>query len=198
MRADKVVVRAILSTLLSIAVLFGFMILALCTLYPSTMMHITYDLGMDDASISNATRAYNRSDEIYYIAFATEVAIGADDHEQIDQCGERFIADERFSAYCEARDAEYGVQGGYEQYIYGRVCMAKYQRGNKTQAIERAFAFVGNAFPKNNAVAAVLLTALAAEDAESVAIIKGKMEEMKANVPEADYSYFEGLLRLCE
>ena len=52
MSVDKVILRAALSTLAAILILFAFMILSLTYIFPSTMMGITYDLGMDGASIT--------------------------------------------------------------------------------------------------------------------------------------------------
>ena len=119
MRVDKVILRAALSTLAATVILFACMLGGLCLFYPSTMMNITYDLGMDASAVHHATRAYTRLDDVSYIAFATEVAIGADDDEELAECGDLFIADEQFSEYCAARTAELGdVEGTYEQYVY--------------------------------------------------------------------------------
>lgn len=185
MRVDKVVLRAALSTLAAIAALLAFMILALCLIYPSAMMKITYELGMDSSSIRNATRAYERTDDVEMIAYATEVAIGADDYEKINECGELLIADDEFAAYCQKRNAELG-KSGYEQYIYGQVCVAKYRQGDAT-AIDRAFALVGNAFPENNAIAAVLFAAMNANDSASVLTIKEKMSELSVSAADGVY-----------
>ena len=56
---------------------------------------------MDSASAWFADRAYNQSDNIYYIGYATEVAIGAKnpEPEAIEKYGEKFIADEQFPKY---------------------------------------------------------------------------------------------------
>ena len=83
MRADKVILRAFLSTLIAIAALMAFLLITLLCVYPSTMMEITYDLGMNQSSVRNATRAYNRTDDIYYIAYATDVAIESDDYKKL-------------------------------------------------------------------------------------------------------------------
>ena len=196
MRADKVIVRAILSTVAAIVVLFGFMMLALVAFYPSTLMHVAYDLGMDEASIKNARRAYERSDEVYYIAFATEVAIGSDDYGEIEKCGERFILDDGFDGYCAARDQEYGETGAYERYVQAQVCTAKYRLGKKDDAVSKAFAFTGNTFPKNNAVVGVLITAISARDITCVESIKNRMEDISTEIPETDKEDFDKLLQI--
>ncbi len=197
MRVDKVILRAALSTLAAIAALLAAMILALCFIFPATMMRITYDIGMDGASIRYAKRAYDYTSDVYFIAFATEVAIGLHDYAQIETCGEELIADKDFNAHCAQKNALIESEGGYEQYVFGQVCVAKYLQGEKTEAIEEAFALVGSGFPTNNAVAAVLLTALSKEDSSEVHALKEKMNEMDASAFSAsDREYFDALLDL--
>ena len=190
MHTDKVIVRAVLSTLAAVFVLLVSMFAALAFLFPSTLMQITYDMGMDGASIRYATRSYDRSDEIYFIAFATEVAIGDSDYEKIDDCGSKFIVDKKFSRYADDRNSKMpeGASVDYKQYIYGQVCVAKYRRNKKSEAVEKAFEWNGDTFTENNAVVAVLLTSLVYKDGETVALIRGKLESQKtANETEAAY-----------
>lgn len=185
MRLDKVVLRAFLSTVAAIAALILFMIFALCTIYPATMMQITYDLGMDKLAIANAKQAYKRTGDVYYIAFATETAIGIDDLEQIDVCGSMLIVNGGFDGYCETRNTALALDestGTYDQYVYGQVCVAKYNRGNKSEAVDKAFDWVGNdCFPKNNAIVAVLMTALIADDTATVDLVEEKLLTMQTS-----------------
>lgn len=76
MRIDKVILKTVLSTLLAIFVLCGVTVTALAFLYPSTMMELSYNVGLDDASAWFAHRAYNQLDNVFYIGYATQVAIG--------------------------------------------------------------------------------------------------------------------------
>ncbi len=201
MRVDKVITRAVLNTLYAIGILFAFMILTLVCVYPSTLMRMTYDLGMDSMSIMFAKSAYNRTDEVYYIAYATEVAIGIDSDKKILSCGERFIADDQFADYCAERNAILpdDVQGTYEQYVYGKVCVAEYNLGDKEEAVEKAFDFVGEEFPRNNAVAALLIASLLSEDTETVETIKGKMEQLQVEeMSEDDAIFFGEMLALAD
>ena len=82
MNIDKVILRVILNTLAAVAALFVFLFSTLIIFFPSTMMNFTYDMGMDAASISYARREYKRTDKIYYIARATETAIGIGDEKK--------------------------------------------------------------------------------------------------------------------
>lgn len=84
MRIDKVILKTVLSTLLAIFVLCGVTVTALAFLYPSTMMELSYNVGLDDASAWFAHRAYNQLDNVFYIGYATQVAIGRDDPEAIE------------------------------------------------------------------------------------------------------------------
>lgn len=198
MGVDKVILRAFLSTLAAVVALFLFLVVALIGFYPSTMMELTYDLGMDSTSVRYAERAYRESDDIYYIAYATEVAIGDGNYGKINSCGEKFIADENFAAYCAEKNANApeNAVGSYEQYVYGQVCVAKYANGEKTLAVERAFELLGTSFPYNNAAVAVLLKAIQGDDKDTVALIKGKMEERQESVPVSDTEYFNAILAL--
>ncbi|MFQ7077487.1 MAG: hypothetical protein ACLRSW_05885 [Christensenellaceae bacterium] len=67
MRIDKVILKTVLSTLLAIFVLCGVTVTALAFLYPSTMMELSYNVGLDDASAWFAHRAYNQLDNVFYI-----------------------------------------------------------------------------------------------------------------------------------
>ena len=195
MSVDKVILRAALSTLAAILVLFAFMILSLTYIFPSAMMNITYDLGMDGASIACAKRAYSRADEVYYIGFATETAILCENFAEIDECGSALVTHENFSTYCNEKNGELGsgTSGSYEQYVYGQVSIAKYRLGKKTQAVETAFDGVGSSFPKNNAVVALVLTVKAENDGEILEKIQAKMNELADGLSGEDKTYFDEL-----
>lgn len=196
MRLDKVILRAVFSTLAAIACMLGALVLALSFLFPSTMMRVTYDLGMDKASIRNAKRAYVLyNGDIYFIVHAAEVAIGLGDYEKINDCGERLLQDDEFAAYCVRRDSEMQSEGGYAQYVCGQVCLAKYELGQKQQAVQTASEWVGSAFPKNNALAAVGLRAAMKGDKDTVNAVVGKMNEIsKGELADEDREYLGKIL----
>ena len=157
MRTDKVILRSFLTTLLAIALLFGTMLLILCLIFPASMMEITYDLGSYKSSVKYANRAYKRTDDVYYAAFATETAILLEDSALIEENGLRLIADDTFLQYCVVRNEEIAQNNAtateeekvsltYEQYVYGQVTMAQYSQGKKTEAITTAFASLGGAW----------------------------------------------------
>lgn len=199
MGVDKVILRAFLSTLAAIAILFTFMLTALVCVYPQTMMEITYDLGMETPSIWFAEEAYKRTDDVGYIAHATEVAIGESKHEKVVECGERLIKDDGFADYCAEKDEAMAekVTSGYDEYIYGKICVSMYAQGKKDEAVTRAFELTGKAFPKNNAVVALIVTAKNAGDTATLDKIKGKMEQLNDSIPEgADKTYLGEVLAL--
>ncbi len=182
MDVDKIILKSILSTLAAIGVLLVFMISALCAIFPSTMMEMTYDLGMESASIHFAERAYKESNDIYYIANATEVAIQEEKDEKIASCGERFIGDEHFSSFCEGKGED------YRQFIYGQVSVSKYHQGEKEQALALALqALETGRFPVNNALVALLVAAFEQQDAQTVALIREKMTTLQAEGTEREY-----------
>ncbi len=201
MSVDKIILRALLSTLGAIVALFAFMIVMLVSVYPSTMMQITYDLGMDSSSVRYAERAYKRSNDVYYIAYATEVAIGLDDYKKIESCGGKLIDHAEFARYCKEQDSLAEeipqIQGSsYEQFVYSQVCVAKYENGKKEEAVDFAFSLIGNAFPKNNAVVAVVLAAKKNNDTTTMGKIKEKMVQMQGEVAEVDKETFDGIFAL--
>ena len=198
MSVDKIILRAFLSTLASIASMFAILLCVLLVFFPATMMDLTYSLGMESWSITQAKRAYERGDDIHYIARAVETAIEIEDFKQIEVCGLKMIADEDFSVYCAEKDGVADSSlGEYDDYIYGEIGVAKYNRGKKTEAVEFVFANTQEtAFPRNNGIVAVFLTSLRVEDMETANLIKGKMDERLEKLSQADREYCEAILAL--
>ena len=196
MSTDKIILKTILNTLLAVLVLFVFMFGMLIAFFPSTMMGITYSFGMDGASIYFAERSYNASGDIYYISYATEVAIGCDDYAKIESCGQQFAADSGFAEYCAARNKEIDTAGGtYEQYVYVNVCLAQYETAGGEKAAQSAIAWT-DGFPKNNAMAAVLFKALEKRDGATVSLIRAEMENRKDGLSTQDAEYFSKVYAL--
>ena len=203
MRIDKVILKAVLSTLLSILVLCGIAGAVLTAFFPSTMMELAYDFGCDGGSARFANRAYKQFGNVYYIAYATEVSIGTGDSAKIEKYGKKFISDDNFADYCANMDEKDGVDGSYAQYIYGQVYSAAYRLGKRSEAIESAFAVNGNAFPRNNAVAAVLFTAARESGTEAVEAVNSVLERLRnlktqSDFSEADSEYLDRLISLAE
>ncbi len=198
MGVDKVIVKSILSTLAAIGLLFAFMLVSLISFFPATMMELTYDLGMDASSIHFAERAYDWSGNEKFIAHAMETAIGIKDTKKIEECGEKLIQDDKFQAYCAERNEKLGedITLTYESYVFGQVYVAKYENGDKTEAVLLAFEkTVG--FPEGNAVLAVTYRALLRADAETVNLIREKMEELNVDaLSEEDKACFTAAWQL--
>ena len=203
MRVDKVILRAALSSLAAVVILIGVMIFSLCYLFPATMMNITYDLGMDNASITCAKRSYNRTEQVYYIAFATEVAIVSENSEQIAECGKKFVGDNEqlFVEYCNEKNQSMsqGVNGTYEQYIFGQICAAEYKLGDTSQAISDAFAYLHGAFPVNNSVVTLLFTAMHENDTQTVNEIVQELSSLQLDgFSKADLAYYQDIVSAME
>ncbi len=196
MGVDKVILRAFLSTLAAIVILLLFMFTALTAIYPQTMMEITYDLGMESSSIRFAEESYKRNKEVEFIAYAMEVAIGEGKTDKIISCGEKLIIDKDFAEYCNKRDAQTNVETEYKQYVYGQICVAMYEKGNKQEAVARAFELIGNTFSRNNAAVALAFTAKNVADMETVTTIREKMNALKTEgqFDEDTAAYLDGVL----
>lgn len=197
MRVDKVILKAFLSTLAAIVLLFAFMFGVLAAAFPSTMMELAYDFGKDESSIRYAERAYNWFKDPAYMAHALEVAIGIDDQEKIEQCGLVVVEDEEyFTQYCEEKNALISdvVAMDYEQYVYGKIATAKYAQG-KADAVDYAFDSLQGGFPQSNAVVTVFYAAHSAGDQATKDVIRVKMNELQANgFNEVDKAYFDRVL----
>ena len=181
MELDKVIVRAFLMTLAAICSLLVFIVLGLCAVFPATSMELAYDMGMGDSCIHFAERAYKSSHDVYFIAYATEVAIEEGETSKIVSCGEKLIGDEEFEGYCEAKSTT------YRQFIYGRIAVAKYQSGDKNGAVALACQSLQGAFPEGNALVAVLLASLTENDMDTVEIIKNQLNMMSVEGDDAVY-----------
>ncbi len=194
---DKIIIRAALRTLAAIGVLLVFLSLSLCLIFPSTMMYITYDLGMDGASVKYGMRAYRNTEDITYVAFATETAIGVDAYEEIESCGSKLIAHEDFAQYCKARDDKAGTNDLYKQYVYGQVAFAQYRLGRKSAALSTSMAALGeHKFPENNAFVALALNALMANDSEMIAMLKNQIAAIDDGLSAADKACLDRIVEL--
>jgi len=198
MRVDKIVLRAALSSLAAILVLFVFLALLLCVVYPSTVMELAYDMGMDSVSIRYAVRTYERTDDVYYLAYATEVAIGAEDKQKIESCGKRLVSDDGFDAFCKKKDENANGGIGYSQFVKRTLCITQYELGKTSDAIATAMEAT-EGFPANNAFAGLLLTAMKKGDRSTVEEMKVKMNEMSTgSFSNADKAYFESIIGALE
>ncbi len=194
MNVDKVILRTVLTTLAAILTLFVFMFTALTLVFPSTMMEITYDLGMEGASIRFAERAYKNSDLVDYIAYATEVAIETDKDGKIVSCGEKLIADEHFERYCADKESS----EGYRQGIYSQICMAKYELGEGDAAIELASSSIAEGrFPVGNALVALTMTAKVKGDSQTLEKLREKLIVLSVS-EEGEKAYLAQTLAVIE
>ena len=199
MRVDKVILKAFISTFSAIVLLFAFMFGALALAFPSTMMQLSYDFGRDKTSIRYAERAYGWFDDTYYMAYAMEVAIGSDNQEKIEQCGLLLVEDEQyFAQYCADKGANMptALTSDYEDFIYGKIAVAKYEQGKKEEAVNYAFDTLQGGFPMDNAAVAVLYVAASKDDKATIDMIKGKMEQQQASIADGDKAYFDKMLAL--
>ncbi len=190
MGTDKVIVKAFLSSLAAIGVLLLFIVGALCAVFPSTMMELSYNLGMENSCIHFAERVYKDSDEIYFIAYATEVAIEEDKSGKLISCGEAFIADEEFEEYCLLKG------DGYKEFVCGKICVAKYEKGDKEDAVSLAYETLNGSFTEGNAMVALLFTANGLGDEETVLSIKTKINEL--NLDSAQKAYLDGIYAIID
>ncbi len=195
MKMDKIVLKSVVSTLCAMAILCGVAFGLAVWLYPSTMMRISYAVGNDVGAMKYAYRAYEATDELYYVAFATEVAIGMDEPEDVEYYAEKFVAEsEKFDAYCAEIDRKNGYEKGrYKRYVCGRLVVAKYELGEVEEAKAYAFSTLGGGFAENNAVVALLFAARQKSDAVMVKRIVDELKTLTVT-GEKDVAYLTSLL----
>ena len=199
MRIDKVMLKAFISTFSAIILLFAFMFSVIALAFPSTMMELSYDFGRDETSIRYAQRAYNWFDDTYYMAYAMEVAIGSDNQEMIEKCGEIVVEDDQyFTQYCAEKQALLSDDMmRYEDYLYGKIAVAKYIQGKKEESVNYAFDSLKGGFPLDNAAVSVFYAAARNGDQETVNMIKGKMEEQQVSTfADGEKAEFDKVLAL--
>ena len=200
MRVDKVILKAFLSTLAAIVLLFGFMFGVMAVAFPSTMMHISYDFGQDETSIRYAERAYKWFEDTSYMAHAMEVAIGIDDQAKIEQCGLIVVKDEEyFTQYCAEKNAVIAdkVSMDYAQYVHGKIATAKYAQGKSVESVDYAVESLHGGFPQSNAVLTVFYAAHPAGDQATKDLIKGKMKQLQVEgFDETEKAYYGSVLAM--
>ena len=198
---DKVILRAILSTLAAIGVLIALLALTCAFLFPSTLMTISYNLGMEKSAVRYAERAYKQDGGAYYLACAFEISVGEETYSDVEKFGRKLIQNKEFDEYCSRMDEEAAqtVTGSYAQYVYGNTYAAAYRNAKtpseKQQAIDEAFACVNSGFPRNNAVFKMVIVVLRSQDATATEYTLEKMLALQTEKASAFSESDQGLLQ---
>lgn len=195
----KIIWNSILTTLVSTLLLCGVLFLSCACFFPATMMELTYSLGMDSTAMRYAERAFNRFEAAEYAAFAMEIAADNDLYADTERFAEDLLCSADFESFARKQDVNY-AQGGnetdrsqttYEQYVYVKLCLAQYRLGKGEVAVARAASSLKiGEFPKNNALAALLLYAIRDGDKAIVSAVCEKIdviEESALSVSDAAY-----------
>lgn len=197
MQLDKVILRAIGSTLAAIGILLLVMLLSCSFFFPSTLMNVACNLGMESVAVHYAERAYKLDDGAEYMAYAFSVSVENGNYKKVEKYGKKLIDNDEFEEYCALQDeeqSEYYV-GSYAQYVYGNTYAAQYRNGDKVGAIENAKAKTIS-FEKGNALARILIASLQAEDLETARTI---YEELTLRwQTDGDNAYLAEMIALAE
>ncbi len=167
MRLDKIILKAFLQTFVAALLLMGISLGVVCLAFPQTMMDVTYSMGMDESSVNFALTSYERFGRVDYIKHGADTALEAKLYDKAEQCLEKLIADDDFEATCEALDSANAAAGktGYRAYYHRQLCLAKYEVGKTTEAVDRAIGLLGGKFEQGNPLITVLAAARADERA---------------------------------
>lgn len=169
----KTILKSIVVTLASIVMLLvmGFAVLSLA--FPLTLSRVSASLGLYGVATHYAGMEYERSKDISDLAAATQYAIFAEDDRLIESYGDQLIEHPDFYAYCPTESME---KGDYQQYIFGRLACAKYNLGDKERAVSLVFSVNEDAFPANNAIIYLALSAIDADDKATCEDILTRLE----------------------
>lgn len=182
MRWNKIILKAFLQTLAAALLLMGISLGVVCLAFPQTMMDVTYSLGMDGASVNFALTSYERFGTVEYILHGADTALAAELYDKAEECLEKLIVDDDFAATCEALDTANAAAGkptGYRAYYYRQICIAKYEIGKKTEAVDCAVGLLGGKFEVGNPLVAVVAAARAdGQDGQST--LAYALEQMRA------------------
>ena len=174
MRLNKIILKAFLQTLAAALLLMGISLGVVCLAFPQTMMDVTYSMGMDEASVHFALTSYERFGTVDYILHGADTALEAELYAEAEECLEKLIADDDFAATCEALDAANAAAGkptGYRAYYYRQICLAKYEIGKKTEAVDRAVGLLDGKFEEGNPLVAVVAAARADDQAGEATLV---------------------------
>jgi hypothetical protein len=159
---------------------------------------------MDEASVDFALTSYERFGTIDYILQGADTALQAEMHDKAEECLEKLIADERFEVTCTGLDnanAAAGKPTGYRAYYHRQLCLAKYELGKTTEAIDCAIRLMDGKFEEGNPLVAVVAAARVDGQAGQATLVYAleKMEQLQTdgvydNYEDADKAYFGQVL----
>ncbi len=178
----KLVFKTMFVTLLSIVGLAVVFFLILSFTAPAAMARLTLDLGMYTQSAWFSALQYaDGKGDIENIELAMNCSSLAGDEEGVVRYGSAFIADERFSDYADAREAEEAGQYSevYTQYVYGRISVAHYRIGQKTEGLELALSVNQTSFDEYNAVTDLVNEVIVSGDTEFGGEILTSLSELR-------------------
>lgn len=160
---SKLILKTALTTIAAILLLFAITFGVLSLAFPATMVNICLDMNLTGMASGYAVMVYDRTGNVSDLALAAECAIYAQEDKQLISCMERLEQDEEWKSYLAEREES---DEGYEQYLYGQYAVALYHQDQKEEAVRVALDASGylHAFPKNNAVIALAVEAIAAHD----------------------------------
>ncbi len=206
MRLNKIILRAFLQTFFAALLLMGISLGVVCLAFPQTMMDVTYSMGMDGASVDFALTSYERFGTVEYIKRGADTALAANLYEKAEECLEKLVADDDFDATCEALDRANEAANkptGYRAYYYRQLCIAKYEVGKTTEAVDCATTLLGGKFEQGNPLVAVIALARADKDVQAgqatLVYALQQMDKLQADgvcdgYEDADKAYFGQVL----
>lgn len=161
--------------------LFGILSLAA----PVLMMDFTASIGLKNLSGDFAYSAYERTNEVSYLARSAEAAYECENYGEASLRFKEFTRHEGFSAYCGERDGENQAGGHayvvlYADYVYSLAAVSDYRvaktESEKTAAYTFAVEHTAADFPEYNPVISLCTSAWEEGDKAFLTQIKTSLD----------------------
>jgi len=150
--------------------------LACLLFFPSFTSDFCWDVGMQNASVNYAEKAYLKSGEDGDLVVLVERAIVAENDNLVANYGELLIGGEYFENYSKTAQNEH-YSGNYNGYIVGNVAVSFYKNGRKDKALLCVKNHLNEYLPFN-AARYLMSEVFTQNDKEFASTLKAFLEEL--------------------
>lgn len=147
---------AVIAVLILLFAAFGIASLG----FPAQMAGLFENMGNYSFATGYASLAYKYDGSCKNLARCVEDSVIAGDDFDVVSFGKEFIEREDFAGFCN----EHPSPSSYRHFIYGCIARSQYALGDKEDALSLANSAMDGGFPQNNALAALALAAVDADD----------------------------------
>ncbi len=166
----KLVIKTIALTAVILLVLSAGFYLVLSCLFPSQLADFYFKSGNEKLALKYSEKAYDKSSDVLDLAILAERSIAFDDNAKIITYCSQLINDENYHKIFTSKGQS------YHYYIVGSLCQARYEKGDKSVAVETAFSNTSD-YVEHNPIHRLIVLSASKNDQNTLAIIKQKLIE---------------------